>query len=301
VHTSEPTTTPFVFQPTPTQDITGLNVILGYIGQAEYVSAAKANPDSDLESLYQEYVIDPYWRPCAEGGEYVKLDEGKLSTPIRDLEQLGQMTQVLIDSDVENQVKEAYAQAKLHLPSENTTICVFATDPNNLFARDQMNGMTGFTAGAGKIWLEIYPEGNWEEWVGYAVAHEYHHSTWTAQYYDEKAPIFLIDALVFEGRADTFARQLYPELTAPWTNAISKEVEHSQWETIQDILRVTSMQSIRGYMFGNQRNIPQWTGYTIGFHIIQDLIEKNPELSVEEWTAMEAMDVLDQSGYATKE
>ena len=298
--TSVPTPASLVTQPTPTQDISGLTVISGYLGQAEYISAAKANPDGDFVSLYQEYVLDRYWSQCAQGGEYMGEKE-EYATSIRDLEQLEQMTQVLINSDVETLLEETYVQSNLHLPSEETTICVFAVDPDYLFVRDQMNGVYGFTAGAGKIWLEIYPEGNWEEWIGYAVAHEYHHSVWTAKYHAQKAPTYLVDYLVFEGRADSFAHQLYPELMAPWVTALSEEEEIRQWETIQGILKLTSRESIQSYMGGGQRNIPLWAGYTIGFHIVQELIEKHPELSVEDWTAMDAMGVLEQSGYGAQE
>lgn len=298
---SDPTNIPTGDQPTTTQDFSDLTVVLGYEGQAEYIAAARANPDSDLELLYQKHAVEPYWQQCAAGGEYVALAEGAVN-PIHDLVQLEQMIQVLQNSEIETQIEEAYARANQLLPSGSTTICVFAQDPVNTFIRDRMNGVGGLTAGAGKIWLQAYPEGNWEEWINYTLAHEFHHSVWTEQHYDENEPFHLIDYLVFEGRADAFARQLYPELTAPWTDALGAEEEIIQWETIQKILKATSYQTQRDYMFGNQgRDIPLWTGYTIGFHIVQEFIETHPEVSVEEWTAMEAMDILEQSGYGTEQ
>ena len=294
---SDPTTMPTVEQPTPTQDFSDLTVVLGYEGQAEYIAAARANPDSDLALLYQKHAVEPYWQQCAVGGEYVALAEGA-TNPIRDLDRLEQMIQVLQNSEIETQIEAAYAQANQLLPGGSTTICVFVTDPANTFIRDRMNGVGGLTAGAGKIWLQLYPEGKWEEWINYTITHEYHHSVWTEQHYDENKPFYLIDYLVFEGRADTFAHQLYPELTAPWTNALGAEEEIIQWEAIQKILKTTSYQTLSDYMFGNQgQDIPLWTGYTIGFHIVQDFVEKHPEMPVEEWTAMEAMDILEQSGY----
>ena len=65
------------------EDISDLTIVLGFQGQAEYVAAARANPDSDLGSLFEEYVVQPYWQQCAEGGEYEALAERGNGEPRR--------------------------------------------------------------------------------------------------------------------------------------------------------------------------------------------------------------------------
>ena len=291
--------TPTAFiEPSPNAEVSDLTVVLAFEGQAEYVSAAKADPESDLKMLFQEHVVEPYWRQCAEGSEYGDIAQRAVANPIRDLDGLEQMIQTLKDSEIERQIEEAYEQAKNHFPGEATTVCVSAIDPENMFVRDRMNGVTGFSPGSGKIWLQVYPQGDWEKWIGYTVAHEHHHSTTTSRYYDEGGAFNLLNYFIFEGRADTFAHQMYPELVGPWTDALTEEEEKGQWENIQGILNATSDVTLGDYMFGNpRRDIPVWTGYTIGYAIVQDLLEKQPDLSIEDWSAMEAEDILEESGY----
>jgi len=176
-------------------------------------------------------------------------------------------------------------------------VCIYAVDPERTFVRDYMGGVMGMTVGSGKIWIQIYPESIWRDWIPYTVAHEYHHSVWTNRYLSQSFD--LVDYLMFEGRADSFAHMVYPDVVAPWTEALTAEQEAAQWQAMQPYLGTLSGMTQRKFMFGGT-DVPRWAGYTIGFHIVQDYLKKHPSVSVDKWTALDAHDLLAESGYNAK-
>jgi uncharacterized protein YjaZ len=91
---------------------------------------------------------------------------------------------------------------------------------------------------------------------------------------------------------------VYPEVEASWRNALSPEQEAEQWRKMEPQLSITDFGMKQRYMFGDRRSIPLWTGYTIGFHIIQSYLKHNPETTIDDWTAMDARKILEQSGYS---
>ncbi len=50
-------------------------------------------------------------------------------------------------------------------------------------------------------------------------------------------------------------------------------------------------------MFGLD-GTPRWTGYTIGFHIVQSYLQNHPNADVDEWTDKDTHDLLAESGYS---
>lgn len=49
-------------------------------------------------------------------------------------------------------------------------------------------------------------------------------------------------------------------------------------------------------MFGGG-DFPRWSGYIIGYHIVQDFLKNNTDYSIEEWTKLSATELLNKSGY----
>jgi uncharacterized protein YjaZ len=52
------------------------------------------------------------------------------------------------------------------------------------------------------------------------------------------------------------------------------------------------------FLFGDGNQIPQWTGYTIGFRIVQKYIQSHPQSNPVEWTKLGADQLLAESGYS---
>lgn len=285
----------FLYSCKSTEPKQNFQVISVYKGMSSYIESVQENSNADIETLFNEYVIDPYWSECVEGGEYISADY-TVAEPIEDLDQLSIAIDKLRSSNVENIVEEALRKSAEQLRGPDTTVCIYALNPEETDIREYMSGVKGNTAGSGKIWMFIYPEENWIELTQYTIAHEYHHSVWTDDYYDPSKPFELIEYMVFEGRADSFAHIVYPDVIVPWVTFLTQEQEIEQWEAMQKYLDDTSYEIQARYMFGDGI-IPLWTGYGIGYQIVQAYLANHPDETVEDWTALDAHELLEKSGY----
>jgi len=275
-------------------------IVPAYEGQARYLEEVEADLDADTASLWREHVVDAYRKDCL-AGEYGRLAEDRLSEPIMDVERLGDAVENLRGSDVAQIIEATLRKSARRLPGPDTEICVFVEGDRMAVHPYEETGASGFTTGSGKILLFVNPEGSWKHWIPYVIAHEYHHAAWTHLWTEDhprQEPLSKLgDYLVFEGRADSFARLLYPNEGAPWTRALTPKEEEEQWKAMCADLRSTDQNLWSQYAFGGLET-PRWTLYTIGFHVVQCYLEHHPSQGVEQWTAMNARELLEESGYA---
>lgn len=273
-----------------------VTVISMYEGMAAYVEAAAADPNADLQALWTEKVIDPYWKDCTEGARYLDYAP-PLRDAITDLAALRAGVAALRAASVDAAVRTAAEKAAAMVSGPPTTVCIATVDPSWTYLQ-MMHGVGGFTPGPGKVWLTILPEGDWQEWIAYGVAHEYHHSAWMA---GSREVEDLADYLVFEGRADSFARLVAPGLEAPWTSALTPQEEREAWRALEGQLGSTDAEVPRSMTFGGVDGMPRWAGYRIGFRVVQAYLAAHPDVSVSEWTALPATELIRQAGYAPGE
>lgn len=271
-------------------------IVRVYEGQRAFLQAARAVPDApilELHRLYRKLALTPYADACTPGNV-----EGFLQSYVYPGRSYEQVWTKAVDeigaAEVAGMVREAVAAASEQLSTDPLTICVFALSPSNRFVIDRMGGVTGSYWGD-IIHLQIYPTESWAARVKYVVAHEYHHAAWVQRFSDWTAAFTLLDHLVSEGRADSFAKLLYPNAPAPWTDALTAEQEKSQWRALKPLLASQDYDLHGRVMFGG--GYPVWTGYTIGFNIVQAFLENNPDVPVEAWTTLDAQTILKRSGY----
>lgn len=69
---------------------------------------------------------------------------------------------------------------------------------------------------------------------------------------------------------------------------------------MQPYLETTGIDTVDSFLFGRRDDVPPWAGYTIGFHIVQAFLQRNPEASVPSWTALDSREILTRSGYSGK-
>ncbi|MFO7943823.1 MAG: DUF2268 domain-containing putative Zn-dependent protease [Anaerolineales bacterium] len=281
---------------TPTPEEQTFSVVPVYEDMLAYINAAREAEDPDLEALLEMYVLEPNWETCA-GNEYRPPPGSIFDKPIQNLDALEEIIHQLQKSDIEKVVKAALQKSAQKLEGPDTTVCIIAADPSNWFIQEKMHGVNGWTFGAGKIILQVNPAPGWKNWVPYIIAHEYHHSAWTDRYYQLDDQETLIENLVFEGRADSFAHIIYPHMEVPWVNALSAEEEQVQWEKIQNEGETTNTLVKTRFMVGGDQSTPTWTGYTIGYHIVQSYLDSHPQADIETWTTLPPQDLLEQSGY----
>lgn len=102
--------------------------------------------------------------------------------------------------------------------------------------------------------------------------------------------------MVFEGKADSFANKVFPDIEVPWVSNIDPETERSVWSSIKNQLSSDDPELFQKLMFGGG-DFPRWSGYTIGYHIVQDFLKNNNDYSIEEWTKLSSTELRNKSIY----
>ena len=277
-----------------------VQVVPVYEGQLAFIEALQANPELNLiekTERYQELALAPYVDDCAAGDEEAYLQSNS-GYEVTELETWKNAIQELAAADIAGAVEAGVTKSASLLSADPMTFCVFALHPNNDDDLLQgLGGVMGFAAAGDLIYLRAYPIEGWLEWVAPTVAHEYHHSAWLQRFPDGLEDFSLTDYLIFEGRAGVFSELAYPDKGAPWSDALTLDEQREQWEAIQPHLETQNLGFQQQIMFGSER-YPTWTGYVLGYNIVQAFLENHPDTTVETWTELDAQDLLEQSGYA---
>jgi len=198
---------------------------------------------------------------------------------------------------IQRMIRTGFTHSEEKLPSiSSSRICVFYFGPDNP-VRTRMKGVMAFAPGSNLFDLYVAPVEGWTEWVQYNVAHEYHHSAWMgANPNHDPYGFTLLEYLVFEGRADNFASEV-TKMRGPWDHALSATQECELFTQITPLLKTTGP-VLPEVMFGRGNKYPTWTGYTLGFAIVNSYVARHPKESVEHWTMLNASALLAGSGYS---
>jgi uncharacterized protein YjaZ len=108
----------------------------------------------------------------------------------------------------------------------------------------------------------------------YILTHELMHSLYYTQH---GMPLTLKDEIVFEGIADYCASQIVGNKQYLWTQALSKDDHAHYWSLLKNDF--DQKDQYFKWFFGTQ-DIPMWTGYKIGYQLLQDYTQNNQNLSV---------------------
>ena len=135
-------------------------------------------------------------------------------------------------------------------------------------------GVGGFAPGPNSVQIAVDPslsEATVANRLPSVAAHELHHvARWRGPGYGAT----LLEHMVSEGLADHFAADVFGQPLPPWAVALTPgEVDH--W-----LERATPSFDARNFdrnawFFGNGE-IPRWTGYTLGYRLVEDHLTASP-------------------------
>jgi uncharacterized protein YjaZ len=229
----------------------------------------------------------------------ILIVRANLSYSVPDTTELTKAIHTLKDNrtQIENIISAAFNKCNIYLKNDSLTFYIIPTSLNIKEIVIKMGGVTGLTAGSKQILITINPEVNtWKETLEYTVAHEFNHAYWTNINFNNSSKQTLIEYLVFEGKADSFAHILYSKVKAPWTYALSQKEKVELWNKIRPNLNSENDFFLGEVMFGS-KNYPIWGGYTLGFDILQTAFKSHPELTKTNWTNLDANKILEMSNY----
>ena len=138
-------------------------------------------------------------------------------------------------------------------------------------------GMGGYTHGPTEVEIVVDPAypglaDALVERLPAVAAHELHH---TVRWRTVGPASTLLETMVLEGLADHFALDLTATAPPPWTTALSE----SQISIY--LARALPELDDPGYnylawFFGVGTDLPRWTGYTLGFHLVGAYLASHP-------------------------
>lgn len=282
-------------------------VVAKFARQAMHLAPSEAA--DAIERELRPYVRDllPNMHPS-----FVELGERSAITHLGDPDpgSLLQALSKLDESDAKAIAEEALRTAAAHMtrPDINASVVLLPGDGDSRVLVEQMRGVLGFSLGAQVVLVFIWPTANWQHWLGYTATHEYAHlvrnhlfprglAGGRLIYMNSQEPETLLDAMIAEGLADTFAMGIVEHADPPWTSALSPEVERSIWPRVRRRLAVSDTSEIRRILFGDNDRIPTWTGYTIGHRIVQHYMKAKGDASLTDVIGLPASAIFEASGY----
>ncbi|WP_158701555.1 DUF2268 domain-containing putative Zn-dependent protease [Lentibacillus sp. Marseille-P4043] len=260
-------------------------VISAYKWANHYVQKAKdTNSESDRSELWQKLVKDHIQDQCLNG-EYSHLVKEYVSTPPESLENLKVDIEMLDSSNLEEAIIEALKASAKKFPGPETTVCILP----------QGNGTnsSGVTLGSGKITI-FYSPSQSKSILERTIAHEYHHSTWTAEYSDDYR-WDLLGSIIFEGKAEYFASLVFGQRVGD--NYVSAEQEKKLWGKVKESIHSTNLDKINTILYGGENGLPYNYGYFLGYQIVRRYVENHPGTTVEEWSKLSPKELYEKSGY----
>lgn len=263
-----------------------------------YLSEVQQDQE-DLKEIYLEKVRLPIFQDHFIQSEYAPFMFEDLAKPSLDLTYLKTTIESIKEQkkEIEQIVLRALKNCNKQLTSKKATVYIIPPSSEYKDILASMSGIFGFTSGSTQIVLSLDPtvEG-WKKMLEYAIAHEYHHMIWTQQNFHKLTKWTLLDYLVFEGKGDCFAKQLYPKVKTPWTHALQNEQKIALWNSIKPNLENQDFGYQAEVVFGSDR-FPQWGGYTIGYEIVKNSLNNKQNQHPKDWINISSEKILNSSGY----
>ena len=174
---------------------------------------------------------------------------------------------------IEAAVKETVSLVNAKIPTENINIRIRVSSLNVI----PEIGIGGFNPNANDIILSLdpnFPDINQSiaTELGPIIAHEIHHAKRRRSVGYGSS---LLQAMITEGLADSFSIEIFGIDPPIWSTALSSSELDNWIETASAEWHETSYDHDK-WFFGISAEIPRWTGYSIGFKLVQDYLAQNP-------------------------
>jgi uncharacterized protein YjaZ len=177
-------------------------------------------------------------------------------------------------NEIDSAIEHSFAMINQKLAIDKLDI-VIQNSPNNTIPE---LGIGGFSPDGYTIFLSLdlgHPQINQtiQNEILKTLAHEAHHcARWRGPGYGTT----LFEALVTEGLADCFQMEISGENQPIWTTALNKE--ELEIMTIKAKKEYWLPYNHSSWFFGsNEAKIPRWTGYSLGYSIVKNYLEKTAQ------------------------
>ena len=267
-----------------------IEVINTYNEIKKYVEKVKNGEEPEV--CWENEVVSVYWEKLCCYAPF-DLSERKPKA-ITDIDTLEKQCELLKRLDM-NVFQYEFERVTTILPNyddDPITVAILPSNNNDINVNERQNGVVG-TSLFGNMMIQVNPLiDGYEDWIKYVFAHEYHHTVWGNYWFmlhGGELENKLIDSLIIDGEADSFALELYPELKPQWLFDMTEKEIIDIWEKEYKKMVMSTDADYVSYMFGNEKmGIPWCAGYAIGYRLVQkylhitnkkviDIMEVKPE------------------------
>lgn len=278
-----------------------IEIICPYENGLKYIDEMRNGNPKDPQFVWEKYFIQPYWDQISQ---WAPFDQSFMKPAmIEDLDMLEQQLNLLATLDV-NQLKREFTRISRELPKHDEDPILVAIYPNaNALVRERQNGVVGACV-FGNVLIHVNPLADqWDQWIPYVFAHEYHHSVWGHHWYVMNGGLEgnFLEYMVNEGQADAFAQSLFPHLQPQWLSALTPGDETRLWEETKPILFSTDRNDFDKYMFGDETSgLPWCIGYKFGNLMINGYLRSHPQISFNQLIAVHPKEILNESFWSVR-
>lgn len=174
---------------------------------------------------------------------------------------------------IETEFKNSIQKIEKIFPNQKIDIVVY----DNPFGTIPEYGIGGYTPYHHLIFISLDPnfpnlKKTISEQFSRTLAHEIHHAVRTKYVgYGNN----LLEALVSEGLADHFDLEINQKKSQLWNTALN-EKQLIKFEKLATKEYFNKNYNHDNWFFGS-KNIPKWTGYTLGFELVKNFLQKHPD------------------------
>lgn len=226
-------------------------------------------------SLLRKSIFNKIKNEFNHNTEYPFLYDA-IKEPIEPDKEFSEALDLMKSIDFVRIVDSTYQLVTKELPGPDTRILFIPANPAYREIYKEFGfGFHAFTLGSGKIIVSFDPTfENWQQFLPYALAHEYHHSVWTSRNF-ESADFTPLEYIVLEGRADSFVKGLFPDTSNPFINILDEKNMERIWNLIKPEINRRNTDMNEKLYYGTD-DIPYGSIYAIGFETVESYKKNHP-------------------------
>lgn len=188
-------------------------------------------------------------------------------------------------------IKQSLKKCSKFLASKGTIIFVFPCF--NLFVKEKMFGVNGFTPCANTFHVFLYTQKYNKKMFQKMIAHEFNHSVFMDYHNLIYTQLTLLDSLILEGLAQNFVESLFRE-PGPWAKAIPLKECKEVFSRVEKSINSKDYH-IYSELFFEGKKYPLWAGYSLGYQIVKSFLKIQKKISWGEIMKLSSLSILENS------
>ena len=175
-------------------------------------------------------------------------------------------------TEILNVIKNALQKCLFVFNDECIKILIFPTIDD--FAIEKMKGTTGYCVFNKTIFVGLHISVGWEQNLQNTVIHETAHAL--SLHYN-MADMSIKEGIIFEGLAEHFREKFSDSKRSDIVKGITKKQAIDFFHELKPKLDIKDYSSYAEVFFGSGK-YPNWTGYSIGYYLIEDYLKTKKEI-----------------------